>query len=86
MFRKWLKKLIAQAIKENFPPMIIEVTIPEDSDQILSLHSCFFKDSEINISKNLKEKQVLINKCNINHPRGMGFIKIIDSEIDKDVE
>jgi len=69
MIRKWLKKLIIDAVSESFPPMHITLTIPQDTKQLLTLENCFFRESKIKISKELNDLNKDVKSCTIHTPK-----------------
>jgi hypothetical protein len=77
--RKWFKKLISEAIIENFPPMHISIQDRDDGFKILKLESCIFTNGTVRIG-NIDKKEVDISNCTI---EVMEQIFIADLETEK---
>lgn len=62
--RNWLKKLIADAIAENFPSMYI--TIEGVPNKKIDFLNCRFNNSKINITETEPDAIVELDQCSIN--------------------
>lgn len=64
--RKWLKKVIAESVRENFPSINIAVIEGDETENKLIVQDAIFNNSTIRISKFCKKKDVEISQCVVN--------------------
>ncbi len=60
MIRKWIKKIIKEALMENFPRCDITIIDSEKSNIKLNIKGGTFVDSQIKISKEFSKEDVKI--------------------------
>lgn len=77
MLKKWLKKIIIEAVKESFSPINIEVKEREDYDYKLPVIGGVFNYSKISIHAS---KNVLIDKCVIRLDEGKTYKNFVEFE------
>ena len=71
--RNWLKNIIKESVRENFPPIDISVTKENDSQYIINITNGIFNDSRITVTN--KEK-INLDGCMINQPKDKSFINL----------
>ncbi len=75
--RNWIKKIVAEAMRENFPPFAIEIMEGQDTENKVTLTGGYYVNSSIRISKRCKNKEFHCHKCYID-TTNQTFFKVED--------